>query len=60
MVLKFAQHREKKIIGVLKALGLKTNSIKRELNQETIKAIKDVAAGKINKIEVINNYLENI
>ena len=53
--------KEKEVIGVLKALGIKIKAfIGKTPNKETIKAIKDAKAGKTKKIDDINSYLDNL
>lgn len=54
-------NKEKEVIGVLKALGIKIKSSKSKVpNKETINAIEEARAGKTKKITNINNFFDNL
>ena len=52
--------KEKEVIGVLKALGIKIGKKTETPNIETIKAIEEARAGKASKIEDINSFMDNL
>ncbi|MEO5911676.1 MAG: hypothetical protein ABIP95_12355 [Pelobium sp.] len=54
------ENKEKEVIGVLKALGIKIKSTIKNPNKETEKAILEARAGNIQKIEDINSFLDNL
>jgi hypothetical protein len=53
------ENKEKEVKGVLKALGVKIISNKKDLNQETTKTTADGKGSKSKKEDQINAYLNN-
>jgi hypothetical protein len=54
-------NKEKEIIGVLKALGIKIKTTKGNTpNKETIIAINDARVGKTKKINDLNSFFDNL